>query len=81
MRRPFFMENAMALKLIMQTDMPYFHKGYDRQDYTAGQVVETEDEEFAEVAIREGWATTEEAAEKAPKGKKASAGAPENKAA
>ena len=36
---------------------PYFHRGYDRVDYKSGDVIETDDEEMAEVAIDQGWAT------------------------
>jgi len=66
-------------KLTIKTDFPYFHKGYERREYTAGQEVETDDEEFAAVAKGEGWAVdgSEKAAK--PPANKARKGAPENK--
>ena len=38
-------------------DFPYFHGGYSRVDYKAGEVVDIDDEEMIEVAISQGWAT------------------------
>ena len=37
-------------------DFTYFHRGYDRADYKAGEVIETDDEEMIEVAIDQQWA-------------------------
>lgn len=45
------------MQLLIKTDCTYFHKGYDRRDYVAGETVETDDQEFAQVATSEGWAT------------------------
>lgn len=42
--------------LEIKTDFSYTHKGYERREYLAGQQVETDDDEFATVAIAEGWA-------------------------
>jgi hypothetical protein len=41
-------------------DFTYFHHGHDRVDYKAGDVIDTDDEEMAEVAISQKWAVTEE---------------------
>ena len=41
-------------------DFTYFHRGYDRAEYKVGDVIETDDEEMAEVAISQKWAVTEE---------------------
>ena len=60
-------------------DFPYFHGGHERVDYVAGQEVDMQDAEMAEVAIREGWARVAgEKAKKAPSNK-AHTAAPENK--
>jgi hypothetical protein len=69
--------------LTITTDFPYYHKGYERKDYQAGQSVETDDEEFAAVAVAEGWAELGDGDAKAekPRSKKAHTAAPENKAA
>jgi len=66
-------------KLTIKKDCTYFHKGYERKDYEAGQEVETDDDEFAAVAKGEGWAVA--AGEKAakPAENKARKAAPENK--
>ena len=66
------------MKLTIKKDCTYFHKGYDRKDYTAGQEVETDDDEFAAVAMGEGWAVGGEKAAK-PAENKARKAAPENK--
>ena len=65
-------------KLSMKKDCTYFHKGYDRKEYVAGHEVETDDEEFAAVAVSEGWAVSGEKAAK-PSENKARKSAPENK--
>lgn len=48
------------MKLVIKQDFQYFHRGYDRVDYKAGDVIETDDEEMAEVAISQKWAAAEE---------------------
>ena len=48
------------MKLVIKQDFPYFHRGYDRADYKAGGVIDTDDEEMAEVAISQKWAAAEE---------------------
>lgn len=40
-------------------DFTYFHRGYDRADYKAGDMIDTEDEEMIEVAIIQQWAEQE----------------------
>ena len=45
------------MKLVIKQDFSYFHRGHDRVDYKSGDVIETDDEEMAEVAIDQGWAT------------------------
>ena len=40
-------------------DFTYFHKGYERRDYKAGDVVDVDDEEMIEVAIDQQWAEIE----------------------
>ena len=40
-------------------DFTYFHKGYDRADYKAGDVIDIDDEEMIEVAIAQQWAEIE----------------------
>lgn len=54
----------MPQKLKIKTACTYYHKGYERMEYAEGQEVETDDEEFAAVAIAEGWATAHKAAKK-----------------
>ena len=46
--------------LTVKKDFTYFHKGYDRRDYVTGDVIDTDDEEMAEVAISQKWAAAEE---------------------
>ena len=36
-------------------DFPYFHGGYSRVDYKAGEVVDIDDEEMIEAAIDQQW--------------------------
>jgi hypothetical protein len=43
-------------KIKVLKDFPYFHGGYARKDYAKGDEVETEDDEMADVAVKEGWA-------------------------
>lgn len=63
----------MKLKILI--DFPFAHRGYDRREYRAGEVVESDDADLIEVAVREGWARAAEGPES-----KAKKGAPENKA-
>lgn len=66
--------------LTIEVDFPYYHKGYERREYIAGQEVETDDDEFADVATHEGWATelkSEESAASAPEAVTAPPAAPE----
>lgn len=46
----------MPHKLKIATDCAYIHKGYDRKDYVKGEEIETDDDEFAAVALEQGWA-------------------------
>lgn len=48
------------MKLVIKQDFSYFHRGHDRADYKSGDVIETDDEEMAEVAISQKWAAAEE---------------------
>ena len=48
------------MKLVIKQEFTYFHRGHDRVDYKAGDVIETDDEEMAEVAISQKWAAAEE---------------------
>ena len=41
-------------------DFPYFHGGYSRVDYSAGEVVDIADEEMIEVALDQQWIASEE---------------------
>lgn len=66
-------------KLKILQDFPYFHRGYDRKDYVKGDIVETDDDEFAAVAVAEKWA--EKAKGSARENKDAAAQVAENKAA
>lgn len=43
--------------LTVKKDFTYFHKGYDRADYKAGDVIDIDDEEMIEVAIAQQWAS------------------------
>ena len=45
--------------LTVKKDFTYFHKGYDRADYKAGDVIDTDDEEMIEVAIAQQWVEVE----------------------
>lgn len=56
-------------------DFAFAHRGYARREYRAGEIVDADDPDLIEVAVREGWARAADAPE--PKAKK---GAPENKA-
>jgi hypothetical protein len=78
------------MRLTITTDCSYTHLGYERREYAAGQQVETDDAEFAAVALSEGWATEagptsdevgEQVAAPASRAKKAHHAAPENKSA
>ena len=40
-------------------DFTYFHRGYDRADYKAGDEIDTDDEEMIEVVISQQWAEFE----------------------
>ena len=45
--------------LKVKQDFTYFHRGYERSDYKAGDVIDTDDEEMIEVAIAQQWAEIE----------------------
>lgn len=45
--------------LTVKQDFTYFHRGYDRTDYKAGDVINTDDEEMIEVVISQQWAEFE----------------------
>lgn len=45
--------------LKVKQDFTYFHRGYDRTDYKAGDVINTDDEEMIEVVISQQWAEFE----------------------
>lgn len=47
------------MKLVIKQDFSYFHRGHDRVDYKAGDVIDTDDEEMIEVAIIQQWAEQE----------------------
>lgn len=73
------------MRLIIKKDFAFAHKGYERAEYTEGQVVESDDEEFIAVSTREGWASDadaepEQEQEAEGKEKKRRGRAPENKA-
>lgn len=65
------------MKLRIVFDFAFAHHGYDVKQYTAGDVIDAEDPELVEIAVREGWASDADAPEPQTKAKK---GAPENKA-
>ena len=46
--------------LTVKKDFTYYHKGYDRRDYAAGDVIDIDDEEMIEVAINQQWIESEE---------------------
>jgi hypothetical protein len=62
------------MNLKIKTDFAFAHRGVEVRQYSAGDVVETDDAELIEIATREGWAVDADQPE--GKGKK---GAPENK--
>lgn len=66
-------------KLEILQGCTYFHRGYERVDYAKGSVVETDDDEFAAVAVAEKWA--KKAKGSAPENKDAAEQVAENKAA
>jgi hypothetical protein len=75
------------MKLTIKKDFPFAHKGYERREYTEGEVVESDDADFIAVSIKEGWAEEEKESEQSGDSgsadsaeKKAKGGAPENKA-
>lgn len=45
--------------LKVKQDFTYFHRGHERADYKAGDVIDTDDEEMIEVAISQQWAEVE----------------------
>ena len=45
------------MKLVIKQDFAYFHRGHDRVDYKAGDVIDIDDEEMIEVAIAQQWAS------------------------
>ena len=47
------------MKLVIKQDFAYFHRGYERADYKAGDVIDTDDEEMIEVAIAQQWVEVE----------------------
>lgn len=75
------------MDLKFKTDCTYWHKGYERRDYAAGDSVSTDDAEFAAVAVAEGWASSGAAPENkgevspAEKPGRKPKAAPENKGA
>jgi hypothetical protein len=62
------------MNLKIKTEFVFAHRGVELKTYTAGEVVETNDEQLIEVAIAEGWAVDADQPES-----KAKKGAPENK--
>ena len=46
--------------LTVKKDFTYYHKGYDRRDYAAGDVIDIDDEEMIDVAINQQWIESEE---------------------
>lgn len=62
------------MNLKIKTDFAFAHRGVEVKQYTAGEVVETDDAEMIEIATREGWATDADQVES-----KAKKSAPENK--
>ena len=44
----------------VKKDFTYYHKGYERKEYRAGDVIDIDDEEMIEVAISQQWIETEE---------------------
>ena len=48
------------MKLVIKQDFSYFHRGHDRVDYKAGDVIDTDDEKMTEVATSQRWAAAEE---------------------
>lgn len=43
--------------LTVKKDFTYFHKGYDRADYKASDMIDTDDQEMIEVALAQQWAS------------------------
>ena len=41
-------------------DFPYFHGGYSRVDYKAGEVVDIDDEEMIEASLDQQWIEPED---------------------
>lgn len=66
------------MKLTILQNCTYWHSGYIKTDYAAGQDVDAQDDEFAAVALSEKWAEPSEKAAK-PVPNKARKSAPENK--
>lgn len=67
------------MKLYITKDFTFWHKGYEPVNYIAGSEVETDDQEFAEVSLREGWADSPTEKADKPVANKARKSAPENK--
>ena len=63
------------MQLKIKRDFAFAHRGVERREYVAGEVIEAEDADLIEVAVREGWAAQADQ----PEGK-AKKAAPENKA-
>ncbi|MGV7210495.1 hypothetical protein ACLB1G_21890 [Oxalobacteraceae bacterium A2-2] len=56
------------MKLIAKQDFKWAHRGVQVEEFSAGQEIETEDEDLIKVAREEGWA--EEVGAKGAKAKK-----------
>lgn len=65
-------------KLHIEKSFDFAHRGCDVVAYAAGTTIETDDAELLVIAVREGWATLEDKANKPPQNK-AKKNAPENK--
>lgn len=65
------------MKLKITKAFAFAHRGCDVVQYTAGQEVDTEDQELIDTALAEKWATKAREARQ----NKAQTGAPENKGA
>jgi len=65
------------MKLKITKSFPFAHRGCDVVQYTAGQEVDTEDQDLIDTALTEKWATKAREARQ----NKSLPGAPENKGA
>ena len=67
------------MKLTAKTAFSWAHRGVEVEQFEAGQVIDTENQDLIEVATAEGWADPEGEKSDKPAQNKAQKSAPETK--